>query len=120
MVPSDKNQLQKNDFGTSTATHMQEATPKNHSSTIAGFVTKSGISNSTLNLSIVTRDSDWIIDSGATDHMTCDPHKFINFSPNCSKTAIINANGVSSPIEGVGIVSLSPFLSIPDVLFVLH
>jgi len=50
-----------------------------------------------------------------TDHMTCDPHKFINF---CSKTAIINANGISSPIEGVGTISLSPFLLISDVLFV--
>ena len=60
------------------------------------------------------------MDSGATDHMTCDPHKFINFSPNCSKIAIINANGISSPIEveGVGTISISPSLSIFDVLFV--
>ena len=50
--------------------------------------------------------------------MTCDPHKFINSSPNCSETAIINANGISSPIEGVGTISLSPSLSISDVLFV--
>jgi hypothetical protein len=40
------------------------------------------------------------------------------FSPYCSKTVIINANGVKSPIEGVGTVSLSPSLTIPDVLFV--
>jgi len=50
--------------------------------------------------------------------MTCDPHKFTSFSPDCSKTFIINANGVSSPIESVGIVCLSPSLSIPNVLFV--
>jgi len=49
--------------------------------------------------------------------MTCDPHKLINFSPNCSKTVIINANGVSSPIEGVGTISLSPS-SIFNVLFI--
>jgi len=49
--------------------------------------------------------------------MTCDPPKFINFSPNSSKAAIINVNGISSSIEGVGI-SLSPSLSISDVLFV--
>ncbi|MCI08694.1 hypothetical protein A2U01_0029773, partial [Trifolium medium] len=75
---------------------------KGHVSTAAGFVTKSGISNSALNLSVVTRSSDWIIDTGASDHMTCDPHIFTNFSPYCSKTVIINANGVKSPIEGVG------------------
>ena len=97
---------------------MQEATLKNHSSIVVGFVTKSGISNSAFNLFVVTRGGDWIIYSSATDHMTCDPHKFINFSHNCSKTAIINANGISSPIKGVVIISLSPSLSIPDVLFV--
>ena len=118
MAPSNKNQSEKLDFGTSVATHMHEAIPKSHSSTIAGFVTKSGISNSALNLSIVTRGGDWIINSGATDHMTYDPHKFINFSPNCSKTVIINANGISSPSEGVGTISLSPSLLISDVLFV--
>jgi len=79
MVPSDKNQSEKYDFGTSTATYMQEATPKSHSSTVVGFVSKSGISNSPLNLFGVIRGGDWIIDSGATNHMTCDPHKFINF-----------------------------------------
>ena len=79
MAPSDKNQSEKLDFGTYDATYMQDAIPKSHSSIVAGFVTKSGISNSALNLSVVTRGDDWIIDSGATDHMTCDSHKFINF-----------------------------------------
>jgi len=117
MAHSDRNQPEKLDFGTFAATHMQEAIPKSHSSTVAGFVTKLGISNSAFNLSVVTRDGDRIIDSDATDHMTCDPHKFINFSPNCSKTVIINANEISSPIGGVGSISLSP-LSISNVLFV--
>jgi transposase InsO family protein len=93
---------------------------KSHNSTAAGFVTKSGISNSALNLSVVTRGRDWIIDTGATDHMTCERHVFTNFffGGSNSKTIIINANGVPSPIEGVGTVSLSPSLSISDVLFV--
>ena len=59
-----------------------------------------------------------VIDSGSTDHITCDPYKFTSFSPDYSKIVIINANGVLSPIEGVGIVCLSPSLSISDVLFV--
>ena len=65
--------------GETTPNTKVEATPKSHSSTAARFVAKSGISNSALNLSIVTRGSDWIINSGVTDHMTCDPHKFTNF-----------------------------------------
>ena len=40
--------------------------------------------------------SDWIIDTGAFDHMTCDPHIFTNFFPYCSENVIINANGVKS------------------------
>ena len=96
MALCDKNQSEKHNFGTFAATYMQVATPKSHNYTIARVVTKSGISNSALNLFVVTRCGDWIIDSGATYHMTCDPLKFINFSPNCSKTAIINSNGVSS------------------------
>nr|KYP75554.1 Putative transposon Ty5-1 protein YCL075W [Cajanus cajan] len=91
---------------------------KSHTFISTGFVTKLGLSNFALNISIVTRGSDWIIDTCATNHMTCDPHIFTNFSLGSSKTIIINANGVSSPIGGVGSVSLSPFLSIPDVLFV--
>jgi len=67
---------------------------KDHVSTAAGFVTKSGIS--TINLFVVTRGSDWIIDTGAFDHMTCDPHIFTNFFPYCSENVIINANGVKS------------------------
>ena len=62
MTPSDKNHSEKLDFGTSVATHMQEAIHKSHSSTVAGFVIKSGISNFALNLSVVTRDDDRIID----------------------------------------------------------
>jgi len=104
--------------GKTTPNTKVDATSKSHISTATRFMTKSGISNSTLNLSVVTRGSEWIIYSSANDHMTCDPHKFTSFSPDCSKTFIINANGVSSPIEGVGIVCLSPYLSIPDVLFV--
>ena len=76
------------------------------------------MSNSAHNPSVIIRNSDWIIDTGATDHMTCDQHMFTNFSPNCHKTVIITANGVESPIEGVGTVTLSPSLSIPNVLFV--
>jgi len=58
MTPSDKNQSEKLDFGTFAATHMQEAIPKNHSSTVARFVTKSSISNFALNLYVVIRGGD--------------------------------------------------------------
>ena len=75
--------------GKTTSNTKVDATSKSHISTAVGFVTKSDISNSALNIFVVTRGSEWIIDSSTTNHMTCDPHKFTNFSLNCSKTFII-------------------------------
>nr|CAD1840715.1 unnamed protein product [Ananas comosus var. bracteatus] len=86
--------------------------------TAAGLMAKSGISNSAYSSSVLTRTSDWIIDTGATDHMTCDRSKFTNLSSNNSKPVIANANGISSPVTGVGTVLISPSLSVSNVLFV--
>eukprot|EP00268_Persea_americana_P043413 TRINITY_DN43642_c0_g1_i1.p1 TRINITY_DN43642_c0_g1~~TRINITY_DN43642_c0_g1_i1.p1 ORF type:complete len:206 (+),score=25.93 TRINITY_DN43642_c0_g1_i1:176-793(+) len=76
----------------------------------SGFTSKSGMS--------FTRHSDWIIDSGATEHMICDQENFSHLSQKCPKTTITNANGVSSPVLGAGTVPLSPTLTTKDVLFV--
>ena len=78
-----------------------------------GSVEKSDVSYTTL-----TRNSDWITDSGATDHMTCDRYRFSHISFTCSKTTITNANGVLSPFVCVDTIPLSPTLTIKDVLFV--
>ena len=48
--------------GKTTPNTKVDATSKSHISTATRFVTKSGISNSTLNLFVVTRGSEWIID----------------------------------------------------------
>ena len=74
------------------------------------FVAKSGV--------FFNRNSDWIIDFGATDHMICDRNNFSHFSSKCLKNSISNANGVSSYVDGVGTISLSPMLTIRDVLYV--
>ncbi|WJX11696.1 Beta-galactosidase 8 [Trifolium repens] len=61
-------------------------------------------------LSSTKRDYDgWIIDSGATDHMTYDSSDLINST---------NANGVTYPVTGAGTVSLSPSLSLSHTLLV--
>lgn len=92
------------------SSNAKELDSKGNLATTPGFTAKSGMS--------FTSNSDWIIDSGATDHMTCDRYRFSHLSPKCSKTTITNANGVSSPVIGVGTVPLSPTLAIKDVLFV--
>ena len=51
----------------------------------------------------LTRNNDWIIDSGATDRMTYDIYKFDQLSSKCLINTITNANGLSSPVVGIGI-----------------
>ncbi|KAL5764225.1 hypothetical protein ACOSQ2_016819 [Xanthoceras sorbifolium] len=46
-------------------------------------------------------DGVWIIDSGATDHMTFDPTDFSQITPP-RRNRIANANGVTYPVIGVG------------------
>ena len=50
--------------------------------------------------------------------MTYDNKKFSHLSSSCPKSIITNANGVSSPVVGIGTIPLSPFLSINNVLFI--
>ncbi|KAK0595622.1 hypothetical protein LWI29_008434 [Acer saccharum] len=80
-------------------------TKKNESTTLSGLATKSGMSNSAIEFSYFTGNSDWIIDSGATDHMTCDRYRFSHLSSKSSKITITNANGVSSPVIGIALSS---------------
>ena len=58
-------------------------------STTFGFAAKSSTS--------LIRNSDWIIDTGANDHMTCDRHKFDQLSSKCPINIVTNDNGVSYP-----------------------
>ena len=62
-------------------------------------------------------DNGWIIDSGATDHMTFDSSEFIKITPP-RRTSVANANGLIYPVTGAGTVSLSPLLSLSNTLLV--
>lgn len=62
-------------------------------------------------------DTSWIIDSGATDHMTYNESLFENMtSP--SKEKVITANGESTPVMGEGTIVLTPNLSLHKCLLV--
>jgi hypothetical protein len=62
-------------------------------------------------------DDAWIIDSGATDHMTYDPDDFSSITQP-RRTCIANANGATYPVTGAGTVPLSPSLSLSHTLLV--
>lgn len=59
----------------------------------------------------------WLLDSGATDHMTFAATDFIKTSlPKRTNNA--NANGVTSSVTGAGTVTLSPTLQLHNTLLV--
>ena len=59
----------------------------------------------------------WLLDSGATDHMTIVATDFTTTSPP-RRTSVANANGVVSPVTGAGSVYLSPSLQLSNTLLV--
>jgi GAG-pre-integrase domain/Integrase core domain len=59
----------------------------------------------------------WVIDSGATDHMTLS-EKDISKIMKPSKNGIINANGETYPVKGMGNVPISKNLTLNNALLV--
>jgi len=88
--------------------------PKDNSTTATGFV---GTFQPICGFSVTTKGNNWIIDTSAANHMTCDRNMFTQFSSNSFVSVIINTNGASSPVMGSRTVSISPLLSISNVLF---
>jgi hypothetical protein len=59
--------------------------------------------------------SSWVVDSGASDHMTFDDRDFVEKTPpQCM--CVANANGVLSSVTGAGTVNLSLTLSLTHCL----
>ena len=64
------------------------------------------------------RDTGWIIDYGASDHMTYDASLFYHMtSP--SKEEVITTYGDVVSVTGAGSISLTPSLSIHNIILVL-
>ncbi|KAL0421755.1 UNVERIFIED_CONTAM: Retrovirus-related Pol polyprotein from transposon RE1 [Sesamum latifolium] len=66
---------------------------------------------------VPTNNSAWIIDSGATDHMTFDTNHVKSLKPS-SQQIVSTANGNPSPVAGEGSVSLTEHLNLDSVLVV--
>ncbi|CAL8130892.1 unnamed protein product [Prunus armeniaca] len=65
-----------------------------------------------------TGSNTWIIDNGASDHMTYDAKFFDELSSNTRDPYITSANVLPSPITGEGTISLIPTLSLFRALLV--
>lgn len=62
-------------------------------------------------------NSVWIIDSGATDHMTFDVRQVTNLNPS-SQNCVSTANGSTTPVVGKGASRLTNTLHFDSVLVV--
>jgi hypothetical protein len=60
----------------------------------------------------------WIIDLGATNHMTGSPKKFSSYTPRSGREKVCIADGSSAPVMGSGTVSCTPSISLSHVLHV--
>ena len=67
--------------------------------------------------SATSKNRTWIIDTGASDHMTWDSSQLKSVLPS-SQSVISTANGSTSPIIGEGFVILSNTLTLDTVLVV--
>ena len=68
-------------------------------------------------LSVIAKNSAWIIDTGASDHMTRDSGN-LKFPKPSSQSVICTANGSTSLITGEGSVTLTESLTLDTVLVV--
>jgi hypothetical protein len=85
--------------------------------TTSALVARRGNGGKALNSLALISNSTWIIDSGATDHMTFDSRQVASLIPSSQKF-ISTANGSFAPIIGEGSLSLSDTLNLNSVLVV--
>ncbi|CAN1766567.1 Retrovirus-related Pol polyprotein from transposon TNT 1-94 [Linum perenne] len=74
--------------------------------------------NGTMTLSACTEFSVWVLDSGATDHMTNQPLSFVTYTSNTGFHKVKIANGNLAPIVGQGHIPISKSLTLKSVLHV--
>jgi len=60
----------------------------------------------------------WIVDLGATNHMTRESSMFSSYSPSAGNLKIKIADGSLSAVAGKGSIIISPLLTLQDVLHV--
>ena len=71
-----------------------------------------------INVSHRVYDDSWIIDSGATDHMTSKSHLFHTYTPSPSNKKIAVVNGSLATVAGFEDLYITPTLILKNVLHV--
>ncbi|KAM7509738.1 hypothetical protein LguiB_008613 [Lonicera macranthoides] len=68
------------------------------------------------NTCLVSSSSKWVIDSGATDHMTGNSSLFSTFQSHISPSSVTLADGTSSSVLGSGTITPTPVIPLSSVL----
>ena len=71
-----------------------------------------------INVSHRVYDDSWIIDPGATDHMTSKSQLFHTYTPSLSNKKIVVVNGSLATVTGFGEIYITPTLILKNVLHV--
>ncbi|KAL0370960.1 UNVERIFIED_CONTAM: Retrovirus-related Pol polyprotein from transposon RE2 [Sesamum angustifolium] len=72
---------------------------------------------SSLGTFIASHGKSWMIDSGATSHLTGNRYSFLTFSPSPKFPPVRLVDGSYSPISGSGTVRPTDYLTLTNVLF---
>lgn len=81
-------------------------------------VTQSGNIGSALNSRRDKSKDSWVVDSGATDHMSTESNLFSTYNPNPSKPCILTTDGSPIMVSGEGRVPITSSMSLSTVLHV--
>jgi len=90
------------------------------SKTCSCSLTMSGKSSSFLSFNAYSTENIWIIDSGATDHMTPHSSCFSSYNALSCNQHIPVVNGSNTPITGRGNIHLQPSFPLKNVLHVTN
>ena len=107
----------KNSKKASTAAIVETKTEDDSDEKSLTLVAAAGNGGKVLNISTLVSNSAWIIDSGATDHMTFDSRQ-VSPLKSSSQHSVSTANGTLIPIIGEGSLSLTNTLNLDSVLVV--
>ena len=107
----------KNSKKASTAVIVETKTEDESGEKSSALAAASGNGGKVLNIYTPVSNSAWIIDSGATDHMTFDPRQVPPLKSS-SPHSVSTTNGTSIPIIREGSLSLTNTLNLVSVLVV--
>ena len=83
---------------------------------IIKIIPTSSVAAETGKTCLISSSYKWVIDSGATDHMTGNPHIFTSFRSHKAPSPVIIADGSTYNVEGSGTVKPTPSITLSSVL----